>query len=372
MNSVAPAPAASAAPSPAAWPSIRLVTPSYNQADYIGLTIDSVLSQHYPNLTYFVADGGSQDRTVEILQEKLKPEQWRSRRDGGQVPCLIENFQPGNEEILCWVNSDDVLLPGALQAVGEAFRAFPDAAMVYGNGVFIDSAGKRLRGADPLPPRIAYCEERCLYFQPSTFFRRSWFEKVGGFRANMSKAFDFELFLKIMKAGGPCVFVPQELSGFRVHPEGQTTALWMEFLPEELAVQWWHGDRRQFARRYALKRFRLTSKNKGMTPEQADGFLEPRLDKLIGHGDWRKNLGAMHSYYRGLARWRSTRELRCKLCRFPALAWSLLMHPVDIWHVTRVSLHGLITGLPRIWYRGVDSLTQLCGGRAGLCYRPKI
>lgn len=270
-------------------PSLRLITPSFNQAEFIAESIRSVLEQNYPHLTYFVADGGSTDGTVHLLSELLPRGSWKSERDGGQTACLIEQFSRGDEELLAWVNSDDYLLPGALAAVAERFCRDPELAIVHGDGIFVDAQGRELARIPSVPITRRHLEERNLLHQPSTFFRRSWYERVGGLNPRLSKAFDYDLFLRIVCAGGRCVHVPQVLSAFRLHAGGQTTAMWREFLPEMLAVQWWHGDRRQFARRFAEKLWLLNAHESGGALTHAYEFLAARLDALLGTTAWRRD-----------------------------------------------------------------------------------
>ncbi len=296
--------------SPMSHLTIRLVTPSYQHGRFIEQTIRSVLGQDYPGLTYFVADGGSTDGTVDVLRRLLPPYQWRSRPDGGQTAAIAEAFQAGDEEILGWVNSDDFLLPGAIRRVAEEFVANPKVAIVHGEGVFVDEHGTATAPFASLPIQPALLEECNVFVQPSTFVRRSWYERVGGLDPRLSKTFDYDLFLRIVRAGGPCRYVRQAWSAFRIHPHGQTTALWHEFVPEELAVQWRQGNRMQFARRYAQKLCMLCMRRTDMTFHEAQQFVDDRLDRLLASADWREDAPpkAVARYFR--AEW----QLRGMLC----------------------------------------------------------
>src|SRR6266849_8649816 len=115
-------------------PRLSIVTPSYNQGGYLGQTIESVLSQDYPDLEYIVLDGGSRDGSVEIIR-KVEPRlaYWRSSPDGGQTAALREGFERATGEVLGWLNSDDWLEPGALRTVGESFAAHPEVDIVHGD-----------------------------------------------------------------------------------------------------------------------------------------------------------------------------------------------------------------------------------------------
>jgi glycosyltransferase involved in cell wall biosynthesis len=259
---------------------MRLVTPSYQQGRFIEQTIRSVQSQSWPGLTYFIADGGSTDETVDVLRRLLEPHQWRSFRDQGQTASLAEAFEHGNEEILAWVNSDDYLLPGALSQVVQEFTRDQNIAIVHGDGIFVDEQGAPLTRCASIPIDSATLEEINPFVQASTFVRRRWYERVGGLDVRLSKVFDYDLFARIVKAGGRCRYVPANWSAYRLHAAGQTTALWRDFVPEMLAVQWQLGDRRGFARRYAGMLSTLCGRA-AMTPQEARQFLNHRLDQLL-------------------------------------------------------------------------------------------
>ena len=124
-------------------PRITLVTPSFNQAPYLGATIRSVLGQGYPDLEYIVMDGGSTDGSVGIIRRhEADLAFWKSAPDGGQSDALRQGFSRATGEVLGWLNSDDTLEPGALLDVGELFARRPDANLLYGNLNFIDPTGK--------------------------------------------------------------------------------------------------------------------------------------------------------------------------------------------------------------------------------------
>jgi glycosyltransferase involved in cell wall biosynthesis len=331
------------AKSPGNLPTFRIVTPSYNQGVYIEATIESVLAQNYPCLSYFVADGGSKDNTVEILQRRLRPNQWRSRKDKGQVDCLIDSFALGDEEILGFVNSDDLLCPGALLSAAKLFQADPELAVVYGGGVVVNSAGQiqYCKTVQPMDP--AQLEEFCWIMQPATFFRRSWYQKVGGLDLRLSKAFDYDFWVKLVKAGAKCRPVDELYAVFRLHDTSFTVSQWKDFLPEELAVQWRYGDRTQFARRYAAARVRLCLEGKLSTIE-ADAFLGKRLDTLLGPDPWRETLGPMPGYFAALSCFARAGYKATRWYKAPFLALQLLTHPASIPGFFSLLSHGSKTG----------------------------
>ena len=125
------------------YPKITVVTPSYNQGQFIEATIQSVIGQQYPNLEYIVCDGGSTDETVEILKKYTdKITGWCSEKDQGQSDAINKGMRRATGDIVCWINSDDVLLPGTLHTVAKFYHDHPDTDFANGYTVEIDKEGK--------------------------------------------------------------------------------------------------------------------------------------------------------------------------------------------------------------------------------------
>ena len=122
------------------WPSLSVITPSYNQAEFLERTIASVLSQDYPALEYLVMDGGSTDGSVAILERHAAAGKLRfvSQRDAGQSDAVNQGFRRTSGDIIGWVNSDDLYAPGALRAVGEYFAAHPEVEWLFGRCPIVD------------------------------------------------------------------------------------------------------------------------------------------------------------------------------------------------------------------------------------------
>jgi glycosyltransferase involved in cell wall biosynthesis len=182
-------------------PRITIVTPSLNQAAYIGATIRSVLEQEYPNLQYIVMDGGSSNATLEVLEMYRGQLQWFSEKDEGQADAINKGFSRGDGEILGWVNSDDTLAPEALKTVGQYFADHPDIGVVYGNADFIDASGKFIARCAHIEPFKAFRLRHYADYivQPAAFFRRSAFESVGKLDPSLHWAMDYDLWLKLSK-----------------------------------------------------------------------------------------------------------------------------------------------------------------------------
>jgi len=128
-------------------PRITIVTPSFNQAFFLEATLRSVLDQNYSNLEYIIMDGGSTDGSVDVIQRYAdRLAHWEAHRDLGQADAIYRGFERSTGDILGWLNSDDLLLPGSLQKVGEFFAARPDVDCVVAGCITIDAAGSVVRG----------------------------------------------------------------------------------------------------------------------------------------------------------------------------------------------------------------------------------
>ncbi|HZZ95336.1 MAG TPA: glycosyltransferase [Usitatibacter sp.] len=213
-------------PAGAGLPSISLVTPSFRQAGFIGRTIESVISQAYPRLEYFVQDGGSDDGTVDVLRRyEDKIAGWDSTPDSGQSQAINRAFALTSGEIMGWLNSDDILLPGALNAVGTFFAAHPEIDVVYGHRVLIDGNDAEI-GRWIMPPH----DDEVLSWadfvpQETLFWRRGAWEKAGGrIDESFRFAMDWDLIVRFRDAGARFARLPRFIGGFRIHPQQKTSA----------------------------------------------------------------------------------------------------------------------------------------------------
>lgn len=211
---------------PASAPRISVVTPSFNQAAFIRDTIAGVLDQNYPDLEYIVQDGGSTDGTVEILKsygDRLT--HWESNGDTGQANAVNKGFRATSGEIMAYLNSDDLLTPGALNYVGNFFNRRPDVDVIYGHRILIDESGLEI-GRWVLPPHQGGVLRWADFVpQETLFWRRSIWEKIGGgLDESFQFAADWDLMLRFMEAGAKFVRVPRFLGAFRVHADQKTTA----------------------------------------------------------------------------------------------------------------------------------------------------
>lgn len=222
------------APDKRLLPSITIVTPSYNQGQFLEETIRSVLLQRYPNLEYFIMDGGSTDSSREIIQRYASDlTYWRSQIDNGQSAAISEGFRMSTGEILGWVNSDDLLLPNCLLEVGKYFTQHPDLDCVVGGTIVVDETTRPVRNRLGLP-RIVRGERETLtklltrpghsFYQPASFWRRQTYMDVGGLDINLRFAMDYDLYLRLASRK-PFGHLDQLLACLRLHPQSKSTQL---------------------------------------------------------------------------------------------------------------------------------------------------
>ncbi len=181
-------------------PLVSIVTPCFNAGRFIARTIESVLAQDYPRIEYLAMDGGSTDETLAILQGYGDRVQYVSARDGGAADAINRGFLRSRGSIFGWLNADDTYLPGAVGAAVRALAAAPEAAVVYGEGLWIDERGAVLGRYPTVAPydRSAF-ERECGLCQPAAFLRREAFAAVGMLDAGLQVAFDYDLWIRLSR-----------------------------------------------------------------------------------------------------------------------------------------------------------------------------
>jgi glycosyltransferase involved in cell wall biosynthesis len=207
---------------PANPPSIAIVTPSLNQGEYIERTISSVLSQQYPALHYTVQDGSSSDETHALLRKYENRLSWVSEHDKGQAHAINLGFSRAKGDLMGWLNSDDLLLPGTLAYVARFFSDHPDVDVVYGHRICIDRFDKEI-GRIILPrhdPQVI----RWVDFIPqeTMFWRRRVWDRLGGLDESLNFALDWDFILRAHAARFRFCRLPRFLGGFRVHDAQKT------------------------------------------------------------------------------------------------------------------------------------------------------
>lgn len=210
-----------------AWPKITIVTPSYNQGQYIEETIRSIALQNYPNLEYIMMDGGSNDRTVDFLnQYKTCFTVCVSEKDAGQSDALVKGFNKASGDFMNWINSDDILSKNGLYHIAKAIMDHPDANFVHGrNGIMtIDS---ELYSYMPHPED--HLDQRYIYEMPygqqACFFSRALYTNCGGINKDIRFSMDYELYLRMHLYGTKTARISELIGCIRIHENTKTAQL---------------------------------------------------------------------------------------------------------------------------------------------------
>ena len=222
------------------------MTPSYNQANYIEQTIQSVLEQDYARIEHLVVDGASTDHSVEIIKKYesrggvTSPllAWWVSEQDKGQADAINKGIARAKGDIIAWLNSDDYYLPGTISAVVKVFEENPDVVMIYGDMLAVDEWGRTINTLKykQLTLQDLLCFQ--IIGQPSVFFRRAALEKTSGLDATFHFLLDHHLWIRIAQQG-KILHVPQAWSAARYHAEAKNRAKAAEFGREAFRILAW-------------------------------------------------------------------------------------------------------------------------------------
>lgn len=205
-------------------PLVTIVTPSYNQVEYLARTMDSVLAQDYPNIEYIVIDGGSTDGSVELLEQYAdRLAYWVSEPDRGQTEAINKGFARANGEIMAWINSDDTYQPGAVSAAVDYLMQHPEVGLVYGEANFIDEHDQVI-GRFPAA-QTDYQRLRQGYVhvpQQASFWRTAVWQQVGPLDDSLYFAMDYYLWVRIAERF-PIRYLPGAFwANFRLHSDSKT------------------------------------------------------------------------------------------------------------------------------------------------------
>ncbi len=218
-----------------AWPRISVVTPSFNQGQFLEETIRSVLLQNYPNLEYIIIDGGSSDESIEIIK-KYEPwlSYWVSERDRGQSHAINKGLEQCSGEIFNWINSDDLLLPDALSQVARAFEghdAVGGGVINFGRGEDdltinhnLTSANLIRNGAD------------VVFHQPGLWLRPQLMNQCGGIDERFHFTFDWDLVIRYLSLFPNVAYIQAPLARFRLHDDSKTMSLQERFTHDRIKV----------------------------------------------------------------------------------------------------------------------------------------
>jgi len=227
------------------YPRITVVTPSFNQAQYLPETIESILNQGYPNLEYIIIDGGSMDGSADIIRRYASHlAYWVSERDSGQSEAINKGLRRATGDLFNWINSDDVLFPGALQKIAEAFMEHPSTDLIVGSNARSDAEGRVIRVSVP-PTRTAMSPRNWATYicQQSVFIRTDTLKRVGGVREDLHYIMDTELYHRIFAAGGRYVRADGLVGMIREHADAKGLAQKHQWAPERQRVFQEYGTR---------------------------------------------------------------------------------------------------------------------------------
>ena len=217
---------------------ISVVTPNFNMGSYLAQTMESVLANFQQGDEYFVIDGGSKDESVDVIK-RYEPRLtgWVSEPDRGHADALAKGFSKATGDILCWINSGDLLLPGALDAARRALHE-TGAEMIFGDDLYVDEVGRIIfysRGY------VRDLRDAMLYggwtpLQDACFWTRAVYERVGGINSQLTQAVDYDLFLR-MAIQGTTRYVPLTFSVFRRHGGQKSIAAADAYQTEREAIR---------------------------------------------------------------------------------------------------------------------------------------
>jgi glycosyltransferase involved in cell wall biosynthesis len=218
-------------------PLVSIVTPSFNQAAYLEATLLSVLEQDYPRIEYIVIDGASNDGSVEILQRyAVDLAYWISEPDAGQTDAINKGFKRASGEVFAWLNSDDLLRPGAVAEAVAFFSDHPEVGMVYGDADYIDERGEKIGWFNAAPTDYTRLRRGYVHIpQQASFFRGRLWRMVGPLDPSFFFAMDYDLWVRIA-AVTPIRYHPRTWAAFRLHSDAKSLAAAERCWPEMIRV----------------------------------------------------------------------------------------------------------------------------------------
>ena len=223
-------------------PRVSIVTPSFNQAQYIESTIQSVLVQDYPQIEYLIVDGSSTDNTVDIIKKyQGQLAWWVSEKDQGQTDAINKGFARASGDILAWINSDDTYEPGAVRLAANYLMEHPEVGMVYGDCNFINAEGRVIGRFASAQTNYRMLRQGYVHIpQQTMFFRGELWRQVGPLDPSFYFAMDYDLWTRISARTG-IKYIPQTWANFRLHTTGKTIVADNRCWPEMIRVHYRDG-----------------------------------------------------------------------------------------------------------------------------------
>lgn len=214
---------------------LSLVVPNLNMGSFLGEALESILVQNYPALDLVVRDGGSTDGSASVAASFGSRVRWISQPDGGPAEALRNGFAEAAGEVLGWLNADDLLEPGSLDALTRALDEHPAAAAAFGEADFIGLDGVRTGSYPVRPGAREELDRNCFICQPACLFRASAYRAAGGLDPRWNCSFDYDLWIRLARRG-PFVYVPLLCARQRMHAGAKTLRQRRQVFQEGIAL----------------------------------------------------------------------------------------------------------------------------------------
>jgi len=225
-------------------PKISIVIPSFNKANYIGITLESIFSQNYKNLEIIIQDGGSTDGTVDIIKaySKKYPIFWESKKDNGQLDAICKGLQKASGDILTFINADDTYETGSFNEMSKAYLYNSDKLWFAGQGVVVNKEGVEITKFVTVYKNFLLLlnSKLCLLMtnylmQPSVFFTKQAYKRYGPFTGTDNFITEYDLWLKFGRVSMP-VIINKTVSRFRIEPSTKTKLMFRDLLKEDKKI----------------------------------------------------------------------------------------------------------------------------------------